>query len=144
MTPRQAIERFKWRFLESSKKDDKSFIINENDVKALISISDYYENESKRQIINNQLFGKLYIYLFGEFVKHYKCTVMDDIPQKEIHKLLDKDLRTIVQDLTDSLNMHQLEIEIKEGSIKNYSDMDYSEVAENMRILINSVLNTYE
>lgn len=143
MTTREAIKRLGWRFSESAKRSDKSFRINQDDVKALKTIADYYESESKRQIINNQLFGKMYIYLYGEFVSYYKSGPLDTIAQNELHKLLDKPIRQIVEDVMDRLNISELENVIKTQDIKDFSPMEYEEVSINLQAMINGALNEF-
>lgn len=143
MTPRNAIKRIGWRFSEAAKRQDKSFRINQDDISALESIAKFYQDKEKQAIVDNQLFGKLYIYLFGQFVNYYQSTALDDIPQKELHKLLDKDLRTIVQEVTDNLNLYELKNSIEAQKHKDYKPMEYSEVAENLKIMVNGALNTY-
>jgi hypothetical protein len=116
---------------------------NKTDFDAYNELVEYVDIMEKNLINNQQLFGKLYIYLFTEFVKHYNCTVMDDIPQKELHKLLDKDLRVLVTEAQELLNLCELESAIKNGRHKEYSPMEYSEMADNFKSMISAAITTY-
>lgn len=101
---------------------------------------DFVGQKQKIALIDNQLFGKLYIYLLTKFIAHYQCTVFDPIPQTELHRILDRDLRSLVVDFVDTLNMGE-----------NYQDASgqtakwqYDEVAENLRTMINKALEEYQ
>lgn len=139
MTVQQSLQRIGWRF-----GTGKPFTPNQYDIEAFNSLLEFVEEKQKKQITDNQLFGKLYIYLYGEFVTYYKATAMDSIPHKELNKLLEKDLRTIVTEVVDRLNLADLELCIRENnSIKQYNPLDYEEVAENMRVMVNGAINSF-
>ena len=101
------------------------------------------ENKEKQQLIDNQLFGKLYIFVLGEFIRYYEATPDSEIPQKELHKLLDKDLRTIVSEFVDKVNNAKLAHVTNENDLKDYTPMQYEEAATNLRVLVNAAINTY-
>lgn len=136
MTPNRALQHFKWKLQNSWKPTAP-------DIEAYNALVAYNKEQNEKTINDNQLFGKLYIYLFGQFVNYYQSTALDDIPQKELHKLLDKDLSTIVQEVTDNLNLYELKNSIEAQKHKDYKPMEYSEVAENLKIMVNGALNTY-
>lgn len=139
MTIEKATQRIGWRL-----GTGKAFQPNQGDIDAYNEIVEFIQEKQKKQIIDNQLFGKLYIYLYGEFVTYYKATAMDSIPQKELNKLLTKDLRTIVTEVTDRLNLADMELCIKQNkSIKQYNPLQYDEVAENFKVMVNSAINAY-
>ena len=140
MTVNKAMQRYSWRLSQG-----KPYQPNELDIEAYNVIATYIEEKQKKTIVDNQLFGKLYIYLFGEFVNYYNTTVNNKIPQKELHKILDKDLRTIVDEVKDRLNAKELEVCIQnEQDLKNYKPMEYEEVATNLRIMVNDAINEYQ
>ena len=139
MNIEKSLQRIEWRFSQG-----KEFKPNGNDIEAYNELAEYFNQKEKQQLIDNQLFGKMYIYLFGEFVNYYNCTVMDNIPQKELHKLLDKDLRLIVEDVTDRLNNAEISACMeRKGHLDGYAPMKYEEVAENLKIMVNAAINTY-
>lgn len=140
MTIEKAVSRIGWRFGTL-----KPFTPNQGDIEAYNFIVDFVEQKQKQQINDNQLFGKLYIYLLDKFCDYYKCDLDDIIPQKELNKLLDSNLRSLVRDLTDKLNQKVLEDHIKENNTLNgIKRIEYDEVAENLKIMINGALNSYK
>ena len=139
MTVNKAMERFAWRL-----GGGKAFQPNQNDIEAYNTIAEFIEEKEKKQIIDNQLFGKLYIYLFGEFVNYYKASVFNNIPQKELHKLLDKPIRQIVEEVKDRLNFIEMEACMKEkNNLDDYTPIEYEEIAENLKAMINAAVNQY-
>lgn len=144
MTESQGLKRLAFRFESALKTPNKSFKIYQEDIEAIQAVGSFIEDKHKKQIIDYQLFGKMYVYLYGEFVNYYKGDVFSDIPQKELHKLLSKPLRSLVQEVTDRLNMSELENTIVETkSLDNYSPMQYDEVAANLKVMINSAIREY-
>lgn len=135
----KSVSRLKWRFSQGN-----SFKPNQTDIDCFNELIKYAGEKEKQQLIDNQLFGKMYIYLFTQFVKYYKCTVEDSTPQKELHKLLDKNIKQIVEEAKDDLNLNDMENIIKtEDDLENYKPLTYDECAENFRIMINAAINTY-
>ncbi|MEM7487253.1 MAG: hypothetical protein AAF348_18750 [Bacteroidota bacterium] len=137
MNLKKSLERLKWRF-----GNNTNFKPNMNDVNALNEVIEYVDKKERQQLSDNQLFGKLYIYLYGEFVNYYRSNTLDPIPQKELHKLLDKDPRELIEDLKDKLNQLELEHSIKTKS--TYTPVEYDEVSDNLRVMVNAALNTYK
>jgi len=95
---KKAINRITWRIGGNGWK------ANQNDADAINFIIDFVNVKHKEQINNHQLFAKLYIYVYGQFLSLYDATVFDDIPQKELHRILDKPLEQIIEDFTRQLN----------------------------------------
>lgn len=138
MNMNKAISRLTWRF-----KTNKPFLPSQEDINALNDVIEYVGVKEKQQLIDNQLFGKMYIYLYMEFLRHYETTVFDPIPQKELHKLLDKPLKAIVSDFVGVLNTNELYISTDLKKSVKSKIWDYNEVAENLRIQVNAAINTY-
>lgn len=137
MTPEKALSHFAYKLQNTWK-------MTEADLKAYNCLVDFVEKKQKQSLIDNQLFGKLYIYLFGEFVNYYRSTVMDNIPQKELHRQLAKPIKQMVQEVTEKLNNIEMELILKETkSLKEYKPMSYDEVAENLRVMVNGALNEF-
>ena len=80
----------------------------EPDIKAFNSIRDYFTLKNKEQINNNLLFAKLYIYTYSQFLEKFNATVFDDIPQKELNKMLSMDLEAFIDAFTNKLNQSDL------------------------------------
>lgn len=103
MNIEKALDRIRWRF-----SNGKAFMPNVNDVEAFNYLVDYVEQKEAQTLRDNALFAKLYIWVYGQFLSHYKATVFDSIPQKELNKLLDLPLADHVKRFTDSLNDSEL------------------------------------
>lgn len=139
MTVNKAMQRMAWRL-----GSGKPYQPNQTDADAYNTIASYIEEKQKRTIIDNQLFGKLYIYLYGEFVNYYNTTAENNIPQNELNRLLAKDLRTIVTEVMDRMNTKELELCVKnEQDLKSYNPMEYEEVAENFRVMVNAAIDQF-
>lgn len=54
---------------------------------------------------DRRLFFKLYLYLYAEFIKYYREASFDKIPQKELHKILDRSTPSLIDDLVNAINM---------------------------------------
>lgn len=98
MKIKDAIQRFVWRFGKGT------FTPNQNDVEALNEVINYYNATEKQQYEANELFAKLYITMYGVYLKHYKSTVFDTRARGQMHKILDKPLIQIIEDFKDVLN----------------------------------------
>lgn len=138
---KKAMQRIGWRFGEG-----KSFLPNENDKEAYNVLVKFFVNHQKQQFKNNELFAKLYIHVYGKFLKHYKATVMDQIPRRELLRIIEKPLNQIVeefrQDLNDSELYQLLEssgIEIKHPAF--FTDAEKKENVSKVSGVGNEVLN---
>ena len=119
------------------------FAPNQEDIDAMNEIIEYVDRKEKQQLVDNQLFGKLYIYLYMEFIKYYKTTVFDPIPQVELNEILDKPIKAIVSDFKDALNESELYISMDVKKDATSKIWDYEEVAENLRVQVNAAINSY-
>lgn len=106
MDIRKAINRIYWRF--GGNGNTKPFPVNQGDVDAFNSINEYFEATQSKQYESNELFAKLYIYLFTQNLEHYKTTVYDNEIRKKIGSILDKPLFQLIEELQESLNQSEL------------------------------------
>ena len=97
MNINKAIEHLKFRFKNHWKPTEK-------DVEAINSIIKFTKEKHEKQYNDNQLFGKLYIYVLGEYINFYRSSVTSDLPQKELHKLLDRPIQQIISEFTTKAN----------------------------------------
>ncbi len=134
----RSLKRLSWRFSKGN------FTPSQEDINCLLEVIEYVDRKEKQQLIDNQLFGKLYIFVFGELIRHYEATPESDIPQKELHKILDKNLKTIVNEFTDKVNNAKLAHVTNENDLKAYNPIAYEESATNLRIMVNAAINTYK
>lgn len=159
----KAVKRLIWRF------KSKSFVVNDNDIQALQDIAEYVEKTQKQQFEQNETLAKLFVIVYAQYLKKYNTTVFDEIPQKEMYKLLDKPLNYFIQLFTDRLNeselytlFNDLNIELTHPATKTIetkqkelnalkthekrilSDVwDYETVQDNLILQINQFINNF-
>jgi hypothetical protein len=139
MNIQKAAKRLTWRF-----NDNRTFKPNQNDAEALNQIIDYINKKEKQQLIDNQLFGKLYIYLLDSFISHYKTTEEDSIPQKELHRILNATGKTLIQKFTDNRNLEALELQLElKKNIEDLEPIEIEEASTNLAAMINAAINSY-
>ena len=138
MNIEKSLQRIGWRFGQN-----KAFTPNAGDIQAYNELVEYHEMKKAEQVTNHKLFCKLYIFLFREFTRHYQATVMDEIPQKELHKILDREMGSLIHEVMEDLNMFELQNTIKEQRHKDYKPMTYEEVAESLNIMVAGALDNY-
>lgn len=100
---KKSLDRLKWRF-----GSNNAFRPNKNDAVALNHLIGYVQEKEKKQIVDNELFGKLYIWAYGQLLKFYGCTVFNKEPQKYLGELLTKSTGRIVEELKDQLNHSEM------------------------------------
>ncbi|SHG34890.1 hypothetical protein SAMN05444483_10992 [Salegentibacter echinorum] len=128
METKKALQRLGWRFSEAIKKSDNSFHINSNDLEALKAINRAIQEHQKQQYEHNELFAKLYIYLFQKILENDNATVMDKEPRRKIYNLLKKPLHSIISDLTQSLNdSERYEVLEKAGALMDHPAIESNE-----------------
>ena len=158
MNPVKALDRLAWRF------GGGSFTPNENDIKAYNDLAQYVEKQEKKQINNNLLFAKLYIYAYAKLLNHYQTNVFDPIPQKELSKVLKSPIEGLFIRFKDVLNEsdmythldskkfvygHPLTLDekTKESNLEKmqnlpkYNSWNLEDVKENLEAQINLVIN---
>lgn len=101
MTIKKAVEHFLWKF-------KNSWNPTQQDVDALNTIISFVTDKHKQQIQDYHLFAKLYIMVYAQYLERYKTTIFDDIPRKELNKLLDRPIEDFIHRFTDRLNESEL------------------------------------
>lgn len=126
---RKHLQRLVWRFTDAGKKPSKSFTVNQNDIEALKGIDEYVERMEKNLFHSNELFAKLYIFMFMRVLENEKSTVYDNSARRRIGNLLSKPLEQVISDLVDSLNdselynwLENLGIEIKHPALRTEAE----------------------
>ena len=138
MTPEKALSHFKYKLTTSWKPT--AF-----DLEAYNALVEFVNEKQKQQLNDNQLFGKLYIYLYSQFINYYKCSLVDDIPQKELNKILDKPLKAIVSELVDNNKLIDIEQHISDNnSLDGFVEVSYNDIADNLRVMVNASLNQFK
>ena len=120
----KAVNKLSWRF-----GSDKPFKPNQDDIEALNTIFGWINRQKKETLNNNVLFAKLYIYHLTMNIRHYGTTIIDDLAQKDLSKILNTDLSlfydSFYRDLQDNQLNKLLEAKTdiaKEEVLKNYKN----------------------
>lgn len=155
MTITKAVERIQWRMKNGWKP-------NANDIEAINGIIDFVNQKHQRQINDYQLFAKLYIFVYSEFLSNYKTTVFDNVAQVELHRLLEKPIEHHIEDFRKTLNdsglyqrMESNGFKMKHPALKTQEERDVEvlpdlkdeweidEVRDNLTTQINLAINQY-
>ena len=168
MEVRKALNRIAWRFGGNGNKNP--FPVNENDIEAFNAIAKSFKSYQEQQFQQNQLFAKLYIFVYMRFISKMGATVMDNEPRKAMHKILEKPIKYWIEQFKDEMNDSDLYTSLKElgidakhpamisneeltqrnTNISNEKDnvlkaiknvWDYETVKECLEIEINNVIN---
>ena len=101
MTKKKAIEHLVWKY-------QNKWNPTQPDADALNTIMKFVDDKHKKQIQDYQLFAKLYIMVYSQYLERYKTTVFHDIPTKELTKFLEYPTDVLIQRFTDKLNESEL------------------------------------
>jgi hypothetical protein len=110
MTPNNALKHFEWKFKNHWKPTQK-------DVDAYNTLYKYVKDTSEKQLKENELFAKLYIFLYGEFLVYYRQTVFDKTARKELNRILDTPMSEIVERFVKIANDQETFDRMKEAGI---------------------------
>lgn len=122
MKIKTAVNRIFWRFGGNGNKNP--FPVNESDVEAYNRIKEYVAEKEKEQFANNELFAKMFIFMYMRILEQDGSGILNNFARKKICGFLKKDLSEIIQLFTDSLNEQEqidfikgLGIELKHPAI---------------------------
>ena len=71
----------------------------------------------EQQFQQNQLFAKLYIFVYMRFISKMGATVMNNEPRKAIHKILEKPIEQWIEEFKDEMNDSDMYTSLKELGI---------------------------
>ncbi len=106
MKIKTAVNRIYWRF--GGNENKHPFPVNAEDVEAYTALKDYVKYTQEQQYQQNELFAKLYTYLFMKIMENDKTTILDTEARKKIYSLLKKPLFQVVEDFQASLNESEM------------------------------------
>ena len=143
MTIKTALERIFWRF--------QTINGNITDQKALDTLAEFVNDKHAKQLQDNEMFAKVYIFMYSYFLKHYNTDIYDPIPQKELHRYLEQPMHRIAERFQTRVNEREYELQ---GTIvhpaigKSTSDFtdvwDYETVKEHLELMINMAINEFK
>ena len=103
MKTKEAVQRLAWRF-----KQSPNFNINQNDIEALNTIIDFYENTATENARSNDLAFKMYVWHRIELMKHYNEDILGTQTQKIIGKALSQPSQMYIQRFTEYINQNEI------------------------------------
>lgn len=164
MTIEKAMQRLFWRM------GNGSFSPNQNDLEALTEVAKWINREKQREIQENTIFAKLYVYCFIYEIEFYKNI---DLAQKRIHEILKQPITSRYNEFLKTLNNYELDVFRKSIGLKDKHPLerspeedleqdaiilnnkdnlekyflgvwDYSEISENLNNQITEAINNYK
>ena len=136
----KAVQRFGWNIKQGRLK------ANENDIEAYNTIVDYVKEKQSKQIQDQELFAKLYIHVYGQFLIHYNSDIFNQEPKKELNKILFRDISDSISEFNIIINQIKVdrsvlnckdELDIQKIKTKPYNE-DY--VSNNIIEQVNEVI----
>ncbi len=103
MTFDKAINRLHWRYTSGM-----SFKPNQSDGEALNLVFDWITRQKEMNVLNSDLFAKLYIYNLNQYIIHYKTTVFNNSAQKDISRILSYPVEHFYKSFHNSLHHNQI------------------------------------
>lgn len=140
------------RFKDAKESKYKSFKVSEADFNAFLEVVEYIDIIHKNKVAENTLFAKLYIYHLNQIIDKYETDVLEDIPQKELSKILNLPLDSFYKAFHSKIQNNwndKIISKIKDGdkdAIKQWVAVKYSEehVEETLDYMINQALTRFE
>ena len=121
----KALNRIKWRFTGKS-----NFKPNEEDIKALNEVIRWINQQKEKTINNNKLFAKLFITFYNDVLTTNETTILDDLAQKQVSRLLALNLNQFYIAFHKQLHTN-IRVSIMEGvDAKDLSEEDVKKAFE--------------
>lgn len=162
MDIKKSINRIAWRFGSNGNKNP--FPVNQNDIDAFNEIVRVVKDHQKQQFKQNELFAKLYIFLYMRIIAKHQATVMDTLPRKELYRVLERPIEHLIEMFRNEMNdsdmyasfdkvgidlKHPAQVSAEEKAsnlekMKNFKHSeiwDYETTKECLEIEINNALN---
>jgi len=112
MTPEKALSHFKYKLTTSWKPT--AF-----DLEAYNALVEFVNEKQKKQLIDNQLFAKLFIWSYAQLLRHYKSNIYSKIPKSHLQDILKK-----------STDQHALEFKEQLNDSEVYAVFDMAELPD--------------
>lgn len=139
ITINKAMQRIGWRL-----SDPKGFKPNQNDVDSYNYIVDHVEDKQSYQLSRHELFAKMYIFVFGELIRHYKSSPDNDLVRKELNKIASKPMDLIIQEFIDKCDSETMNKIKTINQFKNFKGLDLNETIENLNTMLCSFINEFQ
>ncbi len=146
---KKAGNRLLWRIKPDEKDKYTSFKPNENDFNALKTVLGHITRSKEKDVLNNAILIKLIIYVYNNLIQKYNTTILDDIPQKELCRILDRPVEHFYEAFESSIRNIQMNKMIddlgdkkptKEEFVKAY---DLGFVTESLNHMVSECINRF-
>lgn len=139
---KKAVQRIGWRIKERHWK------CNQNDLDAYNFIVDYVEKQNEMIQNANELFAKMYIHIYGQYLMSYGANPSSEIPKKVLSREVAKDINEHIQefyDLTNEVNFIKKvdSKDLKELTIDDMKEFNYEFIERNLLEQINEVIQKH-
>lgn len=115
MDIKEAINKLTWRFTTTG---TNRFNANQNDIDAFNEILKTIKEHQEQQWKQNELFAKLYIFVYMRFISKMGATVMDTEPRKAMFKILEKPIEQWIEEFKDEMNDSEMYSILKDAGIE--------------------------
>jgi len=131
------VNRLAWRL-----SNKRQFTPNDDDIESLNSIIDWINRQEKENVRTNILFAKLYIYHLNQTIDYFNSTIFDDIPQKDLSRILDIPLDNFYISFKNSLYNNQFDRIKKLKDLNDIKEIyDLETITEKLNEMISEALN---
>ena len=139
------------RFKDARSNPYLSFKVSEVDFKALLRVAEYIDIIHSKKVAENSLFAKLYIYNLNQLIDAYKTDALEEIPQKELSKILDIPLDAFFKRFHEKIQTNWIDTmaekllkskEFPKEYVKEKYTLEHCE--EQLTYMINQALNRFE
>ena len=134
----KSIERLLWRF-----NGKTAFTPNKNDIVAINDVIGFVNQKQNSNIVDNELFARMYIHMLNFMLIRYDATLFDNIPQKELHRILDRPTKQVLENLLETHNNTELGSAIENNKHDSYKPMTYEQISDIIKSMVNGAINTY-
>ena len=116
MDIKQALNRIYWRFGGNNNK--QPFPVKQEDIDAFDEIAKTIKEHQEQQYKQNELFAKLYIFVYMRFIEKMGATVNDKEPRKAMFKILEKPIEHWVWEFKDAMNDSEMYKTLEDAGIE--------------------------
>lgn len=147
----QAVNRIGWRFGGNGNKNP--FPVNEKDLEAFNAIIKVVKEHQDQQFQQNQLFAKLYIFVYMRFISKMEATVMHTEPRKAMHKILERPIERWIEDFKNEMNDSEMYEALKQSNIEIKHPLTLTDeekkqnsinVSQNKETLLKAIKNVWD
>jgi hypothetical protein len=141
----KAVKRLGWRFQQAAQANNRVLKLNQNDIDALQSISDYVEKTQRLQFQDNELFAKMYILFYMRILEKDRTTVFETFARRKLFNFLKQPISSMIEKFTDFLNDQEIRNLFEELNIKTVHPamITENEKSDNLDKVLNALKTPY-